>query len=261
MSRLMLALAGSLTALAVPTTITVLPLGDSITFGCGSDAAPPDWFACCNAASGGYRAPLWAALNASASVAAGAVAVQMVGSESSGHPGWTIAQIAGLRPVWERLAPDAVLLKAGTNDVGQGHSNASMAADLDALLASLRASLPAARLLVATILALPDSRSPGFADTIRYYNAVTVPQAAARHNATVVDLAGATGMCFGPDSPLVNLCAVCNGPCGGYKPQSCPPNGYSYCHPTAAGYSLMAGVWANALLPVLRDIAQARMAA
>jgi hypothetical protein len=24
--------------------LKVLPLGDSITFGCGSDAAPPDWF-------------------------------------------------------------------------------------------------------------------------------------------------------------------------------------------------------------------------
>jgi hypothetical protein len=47
-------------------TLTILPLGDSITFGCGSDAAPPDWYACCNAASGGYRAPLWAALNGSA---------------------------------------------------------------------------------------------------------------------------------------------------------------------------------------------------
>ena len=30
---------------------------------------------------------------------------------------------------------------------------------------------------------------------------------------------------------------------------------YRYCHPTGAGYELMAGVWANALLPVLKDMA------
>lgn len=218
-----------------------------------------------------------------------------------GHPGWTINQIKGLESTWTSLAPDVVLIKAGTNDAGQGHSNASMAADLDALLAALRSSLPRARLFITSILNLPDSQKPGLAATITFYNKNTVPTLASRYNATFVDIAGASGMCvsraaprdpkrsalslsrarrvracvsnracflsfpralappqYGPDSPLVNLCAVCNGPCGGYNPNSCPPAGYSYCHPTAAGYNVMAGLWSNALLPVLRELAVAR---
>ena len=66
-------------------------------------------------------------------------------------------------------------------------------------------------------------------------------------------------MCFGPESPLRTLCAVCNGPCGGYNPAECPPAGYSYCHPSAAGYEMMAGVWAAALLPTLRAGADAKL--
>ena len=248
--------------------LKVLALGDSITFGCGSDAAAPDWFACCNSLSGGYRAPLWAALNGSAINAS----ILMVGTESNGpswvpaeqrahegHPGWTITQIRGLQPKWEQLTPDVVLLMAGTNDVGQGHLNATMTADMDLLLSSLNSTLPNARVFVTTLLNLPDSIHPDFAPTILYYNTVTLPQLVGKYRGmTLVDINGATGMCFGPESPLVNLCAVCNGKCGGYNPNSCPPNGYSYCHPTGAGYSLVAGVWANSLLPTLAEMAESR---
>lgn len=263
-----LVLAGALSLAAPLPLLKVLPLGDSITFGCGSDAAPPDWYACCSSTSGGYRAPLWAALNGSAINAS----VLMVGTESTGpswlpveqrahegHPGWTINQIKGLQSTWVKLAPDVVLLKAGTNDVGQGHPNATMAFDLDNLLGALNTTLPAARVFITSILMLPDSNNPGFRSTIEFYNSVTVPQMAAKYGATFVDIASATGMCFGPGSPLTSLCAVCNGPCGGYNPNSCPPKGYSYCHPTGAGYSLMAGVWASALLPTLRELADARL--
>jgi len=250
--------------------LTVLPLGDSITFGCGSDAAPPDWYACCLPTSGGYRAPLWAALNGSAINAS----VLMVGTESEGpawvpveqrahegHPGWTISGIHGLRSIWQRLKPDVVLLMAGTNDVGQGHSNASMVSDYDALLKDLRADLPAGRIFMTSILNLPDSQHPEFRSTINFFNGATLPPLAAKYSADFVDINGATGMCYGPNNTLTNLCAVCNGPCGGYNPQACPPNGYSLCHPTGAGYELMAGVWANALLPVLRGMAAERVAA
>ena len=216
--------------------LTVLPLGDSITFGCGSDAAPPDWFACCPSTSGGYRAPLWAALNGSGINAS----VLMVGTESDGpdwvpveqrahegHPGWTISGIHGLRSIWQKLAPSVVLLTAGTNDVGQGHSNASMASDMEALLKDLRADLPAGRVFMTSILNLPDSQNPGFRNTIDYYNEVTLPPLAAKYGVDFVDINGATGMCYGPNNTLTNLCAVCNGPCGGYNPKACPPSGYS----------------------------------
>jgi lysophospholipase L1-like esterase len=253
-------------ALRLP-QLKILALGDSITFGCGSDAAPPDWYACCLPTSGGYRAPLWAALNGSGINAS----ILMVGTESNGpswvpveqrahegHPGWTIAGIHGLRSKWQALAPDVVLLMAGTNDVGQGHTNASMAADYDALLQDLRADLPAGRIFMTTILNLPDNAHPDFAATIPFFNRVTLPPLAAKHGADYVDINGATGMCYGPNNTLTNLCAVCNGPCGGYNPASCPPTGYSLCHPTGAGYNLVAGVWANALLPVLGAMAAER---
>lgn len=145
---------------------------------------------------------------------------------------------------------------AGTNDVGQGHDNATIAADYAALLASLRNTLPRARILVASIFWLPDSNHPEFVGKISALNG-RLPALATAVNATFVDINGETGMCYGPGSPRVNLCAICNGPCGGYNPNECPPNGYSYCHPTAAGYNVVGGVWANALLPVLSHLAVA----
>jgi len=262
----LLAVLGSAAA-SLP-TLSILPLGDSITFGCGSDAAPPDWYACCNAQSGGYRAPLWAALNGSAINAT----VQFVGTESNGpawvpasqrahegHPGWTSKMIAGLRPKWVALAPDVVLLMSGTNDVGQRHANATAAADLGALLLSLRATLPSARILVTSILDFFDSQNPWLPASVAAYNAA-IPALAAAAGATFVDINAQTQMCRGPGDPLAfPLCAVCNGPCGGYNPASCPAGGgYSFCHPTGAGYSLVGGAWAAALLPVLHELAVAR---
>jgi lysophospholipase L1-like esterase len=255
-------------ALALP-QLNILALGDSLTFGCGSDAAPPDWYACCTPSSGGYRAPLWAALNGSAINAT----IQMVGTESSGpswmpveqrahegHPGWTISRIQSLQPKWVSVKPDVVLLMAATNDIGQGHSNATMQADMAALLAALRASLPHARILVSSIFWLPQSANlPDLSFTIRAFNAALPALVAATPGAAFVDIAGATGMCFGPSDARSSLCAACNGPCGGYNPAACPPSGYSYCHPSGAGYSLMGGVWAGALLPVLHEVLQAKL--
>jgi lysophospholipase L1-like esterase len=208
-----------------------------------------------------------AALNSSAINAS----VLFVGTESNGpayvpveqrahegHPGWTISGIAGLKNKWVSAAPDVVLLMAGTNDVGQGHANATMIADYTALLASLRASLPAARILATSILNLPDAAHPEYFYTIRALNAALPALIASTPGASFVDINGATGMCKPPTDPLYTLCAVCNGPCGGYNKNSCPPVGYSYCHPTGAGYSLMGGVWASALLPVLHELASQR---
>jgi lysophospholipase L1-like esterase len=252
----------SKSATALP-VLRVLPLGDSLTFGCGSDAAPPLWYACCDSSSGGYRAPLWAALNGSAINAS----VMMVGTVQAGpswmpvdqrgnegHPGWTISQINGLKNTWVGLQPDIVLLMAGTNDLTQGHSNATMLADYNTLLTSLRTSLPpAVRILIASIYNIVDS-SADFSYTTRAFNGA-LPALAASYNATFVDINGLTGLCKPHGDPLASLCAVCNGPCGGYNPNACPPAGYSYVHPSGAGYSLVGGAWAGALLPVLEEVA------
>jgi len=163
--------------------------------------------------------------------------------------------IKGLQAKWISVTPDVVLLMAGTNDVSQGHTNATMLNDMTNLLQALRTSLPNARILVTSILWLPQSGNlNNLSYTIKAYNAALPGLIATVPGATFVDIAGATGMCFGPDDPRYTLCAVCNGPCGGYNKNACPPLGYSYCHPSGAGYSLMGGVWAGALLPILNEI-------
>ena len=53
-------LAGPLFSVAATTDLLWLPLGDSITWGCGTDAAPRGGAACAGDA-GGYRVPMaWA---------------------------------------------------------------------------------------------------------------------------------------------------------------------------------------------------------
>lgn len=212
-------------ALSFP-LVKILPLGDSITFGCGSDAAPPNWYACCTAESGGYRAPLWAALNGSAINAS----ILMVGTESNGpswmpqeqrahegHPGWTISRIKGLESKWVALAPDVVLLMAGTNDVGQNHTAAQIQADMKDLLTTLRATLPVAKIYVTSLLNFYSSLDPGLPQAVQIYNAA-LPALVSAIGATFVDINKATGMCAPNNSTLDSLCSVCNGPCGGYNP-------------------------------------------
>jgi lysophospholipase L1-like esterase len=172
------------------------------------------------------------------------------------HPGWTSKQIQGLESKWVSLAPDVVLLMSGTNNLGRLQPNASAAADLGDLLAALRSSLPTARVLVTSILTFFSNENPWLPASVDAYNAL-IPALAAANNATFVDINSITQLCRGPSDPLAySLCAVCNGPCGGYNPAACPSGGgYSFCHPTAAGYAQVGGAWAAALLPVLHELA------
>ena len=254
----------SLSAFAVP-LITILPLGDSITYGCGSNAAPPLWYACCTGLDGGYRTPLWAALNGSTINAS----IAMVGTETNGpnffppeakyhegHPGWTISQIGTLTSKWQALNPDIVLLMAGTNDIGQKHDNATVVSDMQALLSSLTTTLPKTKLFVTSVLNFYSSDNPFLPPSVIAFNSA-LPSLCEAVGATFVDINKITGLCAPPNDPNVDsFCAVCNGPCGGYNPAVCPPNGYAWCHPSGAGYDLVGGAWASALLPVLGNIAK-----
>lgn len=258
-----------LVAVAAQPLVKILPLGDSITFGCGSDAAPPTWYACCLPTSGGYRAPLWSALNGSAINAS----IQMVGTENNGpswvpesqrahegHPGWTIDMIQGLESKWVSLAPDVVLLMAGTNDIGQDHANATVISDMTALLAALRSSLPDAQIYVTSVLNFYSSLDPSLPGGVANLNAA-LPALTAAVGAVFVDINKATNLCYANNNTLDSLCSVCNGPCGGYNPKVCPPLGYAWCHPSGAGYDLVAGVWAAYLLPALTQLASEKAAA
>jgi hypothetical protein len=86
----------------------ILPLGDSITYGCGSSQAlPPSWPVSCGPTAGGYRAPLYHALRDTGFIDAdGNASFVMVGTQyngpidipeeqtaNEGHPGWTIPQV------------------------------------------------------------------------------------------------------------------------------------------------------------------------
>lgn len=233
-------LALALADAALP-VIRILPLGDSITFGCGSDAAPPNWYACCTPSSGGYRMPLWAALNESAINAT----IQMVGTESNGpefmpisqrahegHPGWVINQIATLQSKWVALTPDVVLLMAGTNDVGQKHANATIVADMAKLLASLRATLPAARILVTSILSIYSSDNPD------------LPASVDAYNAALPALVAAAGANFF----YVPVAENTTGVCGTDKTTWSIGDGV---HPNAAGHARVASVFSLGMRRVL----------
>jgi len=191
--------------------------------------------------------------------------VSFVGSQSSGpawvpaaahahegHSGWRIAQITGILPTWATFKPDVITLLLGTNDIGQNHSTTEVVADMDALLAATFAALPQTRVLVGTVLDMVNSVNPQWSGAVAAFNSA-LPAVVAKHapGAMLVDLAGATRLCTPDADPLRRLCAECNGPATG-----CTPAGYyDRVHPTAAGYSMLAGVWAAALGPVLEGLA------
>ena len=79
-------LAVSLSLVAARAQQRILPLGDSITYGCGSsDALPPKWPVSCGASAGGYRAPLYHMLRDTGFVtASGNASFTMVGTQYNG---------------------------------------------------------------------------------------------------------------------------------------------------------------------------------
>lgn len=254
MSRFCVAAFASLLIGSLSDAITILPLGDSITAGCGSQAGPSNnWTAVCGGESGGYRAPLWAALNASG------FNTTFVGTQTAGpawlpqrshegHPGWRIAQLTGIIGKWAPLQPDIVLVLLGTNDIGQNHTQYQLTADMTALLNATVQAIPNVRIIIGTVLNMVNSLNPQWQPAVQAYNAA-LPAIASNFGASIADLNADTGLCTPETGPLQRMCAECN-------PPACPAGTYDRVHPTAAGYSLMAGVWAAALAPVLEAVQQ-----
>jgi lysophospholipase L1-like esterase len=161
----------------------VMPLGDSITFGSTSN-------------NGGYRVELFAR------AIAGGKQLTFVGSQSDGpdtvagapfpkanegHPGWTIAQIAGIATATGALAPTPhiVLLHIGTNDITQQLTG--LPDRLGSLVDQIVAALPSSLLVVAQIIPISFAES-----TVVTYNtaiASLVQQRAAQgKHVLVVDM-------------------------------------------------------------------------
>lgn len=234
--------------------LNILPLGDSITFGCGSDVVPGYW-ATCPTDAGGYRWPLY-----QYATAAGWGPFVYVGSVNmtgptdmpveqrrhEGHPGWRTDQILAVNATWLSYSPDIILIHLGTNDIGQARSVPSILANMATLLQLIQEKRPLAKVYVATILNMSNAAHPEWVPILAQYNAglagVVSAAVSAGQSASLVDINGETGLCPYGGQALVNgtLTQVC---CNGNTPSS--PN--DWIHPTAAGYALMGQAWWRAL--------------
>ena len=180
------AVLGALVAPVDGLHITWLPLGDSITWGCGNGVlprvAPPGCKATkthlnlcgCERDAGSYRIPVAQALEqwnittaTVGSLTAGPASSPAAWQRHEGHPGWNIEQVASTSAVWAKATPvpNVVTVLLGTND--RGGAPASALAALRALLATIAAAFPAANVFVASILRMPAS----YASFVTSFNA------------------------------------------------------------------------------------------
>src|SRR5439155_7935638 len=129
------------------TRLAIMPLGDSITYGTSSTTGD------------GYRAPLATLLNQTSPMGAGWL---YEGSQESGslfwshegHGGWTIDDLTNNITGWLAHPAntgepiDLVLLDAGTNDDGLGHTSQQMLASMPRLLDKPPATTPTIKVVV-----------------------------------------------------------------------------------------------------------------
>ena len=199
--------------------IKIMPLGDSITYGQGSTTG------------GGYRLPLWHDLRMRGAQ------ITFVGSmqhgpanfprDNEGRPGWTIRQIAAHVVDWLRTyQPQIILLHIGTNDILKNDNPANAPARLKSLIDQITATLPQATLIVAQII--PVTRRPQFNPEVVTYNhaipGIVQAEAAQGKHVLLVDMYHAV-------SPAMLVDGA---------------------HPDDRAYALMAQVWENALIPLLK---------
>jgi lysophospholipase L1-like esterase len=144
-------------------SLRILPLGDSITWGYINGGG-----------SNGYRERLLADLKSSG------YTVDFVGNQQSGtmadkdnqgHPGYTISQIRGVMSPGLASRPNVVLLHAGTNDLNRGNPASEPDSDaprrLGLLLDDVLKAMPNAVVIVAKII---PSRQAGLNTNIKTFN-------------------------------------------------------------------------------------------
>lgn len=151
---------GVATVAAAGTPVRVMPLGDSITMGIGSQTMSS------------YRADLYRRLTGAG------VSVDFVGSardgsgadvDHEGHSGWTIDKIGRSVDDWlVRSAPDVVLLHIGTNDMRENATARNAGGRLSMLIDQIRFRRPAAHILVAKLVG---AKRPAEQQRIDAYNA------------------------------------------------------------------------------------------
>ena len=136
--------AGHPVAAATASTLRLMPLGDSITWGVGSSTG------------NGYRGPLWNDLSAEGH------SLDFVGTgqngtmsdpDNEGHSGYRIDQIAPIvDAALARYRPNVVTLEIGTNDLNQTFEVDTASARLTSLIDQITADAPDATVLVASLI-------------------------------------------------------------------------------------------------------------
>jgi len=197
---------------------TILPLGDSITYGIGYN--------------GGYRVELFRKAHAAGknitftgSLSNGPNMVDGVTfpKNNEGHSGWKIDQLLPLIPDPAlKQKPQIILLMIGTNDIAQRDDLANAPKRLGALLDTLIMNAPDALIVVAQITPLSSGSDP-----IQTYNAaipalIDARVAAGKHLQLVDMFTGFSVSMLGDGV-----------------------------HPNQAGYERMAGVWYDAISGLL----------
>jgi Ca2+-binding RTX toxin-like protein len=209
-----------LNAGTVDRLLSIMPVGDSITYGVIDFA---------NQEGGGYRTKLWQRFQTEGRL------VDFVGSQSSGpstlgdrdhngFPGRTIDFIDSQdETLLAEATPNVVLLMIGTNDSATDPV-ATMTAELRALLQSLTANSPETRVFVASI---PPTQSDARNQIVDQYNAaipgIVAELAAAGRKVSYVDMTSLT------------------------KADISTPPADNGLHPTDAGYQKIADLWYAAL--------------
>ena len=149
-------------ALASASHFAWLPLGDSITWGCGNGFLAHEPNDGCEADAASYRIPTAQALEqANITLTTGGTRAAAPASAPAawraheGHPGWRIDQLTALAPTWAAFAPAVVTILAGANDCLQNDGAPIAIARMAALLNATAALLPAAHVLVGSMLDVP----------------------------------------------------------------------------------------------------------
>jgi VCBS repeat-containing protein len=213
---------------------TILPLGDSITYGWTS----LDYAQGQTNTEDGYRGPLWW------DFANQSTMINFVGPNTSGdallpsqseagYPGWRSDQLAPLLPdMLKTYQPDAVLLFAGTNDIFQELSPAAnVATSIEQMVDDVSALSPQTHIYVATLTPINLSQ---VADTTPAGLPDDAQQVTLVNQAIVAKVAALSAA--GYNVSLVDMSNITLGQIA------------DAAHPTPAGYAQLAQNFYNAIL-------------